>query len=90
MQNDSMLWEWDFYIGGCSTHNVFIYGISGRRNCLGESLARVQLFLFFVTLMQRYSVSLPAGSTADPSQTTTDMVRTPKPYDIIFHPRKED
>ena len=65
-----------------------ICDFAGRRNCLGESLARVTMFLFFVRLMQRYSVSLPAGCTADPTQTTTDMLRAPKPYPIIFSLRR--
>ena len=66
-----------------------ICDFAGRRNCLGESLARVTMFLFFVRLMQRYSVSLPAGCTADPTQTTTDMLRAPKPYPIIFSLRRD-
>ena len=78
----------DWRITFDNTFAVSICDFAGRRNCLGESLARVTMFLFFVRLMQRYSVSLPAGCTADPTQTTTDMLRAPKPYPIIFSLRR--
>ena len=61
--------------------------VSGRRNCIGESLARVELLLFFVTLMQIYRVKLPAGSTSDLDQINDDIIRSPKPYSIIFEKR---
>ena len=61
--------------------------VSGRRNCIGERLARVELLLFFVTLMQIYRVKLPAGSTADVDQINDDIIRSPKPYSIIFENR---
>ena len=33
----------------------------GRRSCLGESLARMELFLYVTTLLQRFSVQSPAS-----------------------------
>nr|XP_061806329.1 cytochrome P450 2K1-like [Nerophis lumbriciformis] len=37
----------------------------GRRACLGESLARMELFIFFVTLLQHFRFRPPAGVPED-------------------------
>ncbi|KAG8223771.1 hypothetical protein J437_LFUL001491 [Ladona fulva] len=34
---------------------------AGKRSCLGEVLARNNLFLFFTGVMQRYSMKVPDG-----------------------------
>uniref|UniRef100_A0A4W5L304 unspecific monooxygenase n=1 Tax=Hucho hucho TaxID=62062 RepID=A0A4W5L304_9TELE len=38
---------------------------AGRRVCVGETLARMELFLFYTSLMQRFSFLPPIGMTAD-------------------------
>jgi 26-hydroxylase len=34
----------------------------GRRMCLGDVLARMELFMFFASLMHSFDITLPAGS----------------------------
>ena len=36
-----------------------IYHLIGRRVCLGEGLAKMELFLFMSSLLQRYKISAP-------------------------------
>ena len=38
---------------------------AGRRVCLGEGLARMELFIFFTSLLQRFRFTPPPGVTVD-------------------------
>ncbi|KAM9386095.1 cytochrome P450 2J2-like [Pholidichthys leucotaenia] len=59
---------------------------AGKRVCLGEPLARMELFLFFTSLLQRFSFSAPAGE-----QPTLEFklggTRCPKPYRLCAVPQ---
>ncbi|XP_036969489.1 cytochrome P450 2J6-like [Acanthopagrus latus] len=59
---------------------------AGKRVCLGEQLARMELFLFFTSVLQRFSLSAPPGE-----QPTLEFklgaTRCPKPYRLCAVPR---
>ncbi|XP_043213105.1 cytochrome P450 2C15-like [Amphibalanus amphitrite] len=57
----------------------------GKRSCLGEALARAELFLFVTALLQRYSLRFPDGFDHDLSCNQKKMlVREPSPYELVL------
>jgi len=55
----------------------------GRRACLGESLAKVELFLFFVNFLQKYNICLPEGSKVT-TEPMISVISSPQPYGVVF------
>ncbi|XP_014265519.2 cytochrome P450 2J6 isoform X1 [Maylandia zebra] len=58
----------------------------GKRVCLGESLAKMELFLFFTSFMQHFTFSMPAGVKPDMDY-RFGLTLTPKNYEICVTPR---
>ncbi|XP_056144591.1 cytochrome P450 2K1-like [Lampris incognitus] len=56
----------------------------GRRVCLGESLARMELFLFFTSLLQRFRFRPPLGVTEEELDLTpyVGLTLAPKPHQL--------
>ncbi|XP_077908768.1 cytochrome P450 2D17-like isoform X1 [Ictidomys tridecemlineatus] len=60
---------------------------AGRRVCLGEPLARMELFLFFTCLLQRFSFSVPPGQAQPSDYGVFGTIMTPSPYQLCVEPR---
>ncbi|XP_070109854.1 cytochrome P450 2D14-like isoform X2 [Equus caballus] len=60
---------------------------AGRRSCLGEPLARMELFLFFTCLLQRFSFSVPAGQPRPSDHGVFGTLVSPAPYQLSAEPR---
>ncbi|VDI80748.1 cytochrome P450, family 2, subfamily U, polypeptide 1 [Mytilus galloprovincialis] len=54
---------------------------AGRRVCLGESLARMELFLYLTSMVQRYEFLSPEGQDPPSTKGHLGITRTPLPYD---------
>ncbi|KAA0706603.1 Cytochrome P450 2J5 [Triplophysa tibetana] len=58
----------------------------GKRMCLGEQLARMELFLFFTSLMQNFTFLPVEGQTLNVKRTVSASV-APEPFNIRAIPR---
>ncbi|KAL3889199.1 hypothetical protein ACJMK2_001547 [Sinanodonta woodiana] len=70
----------------------FIPFFTGRRNCVGESLARMELDLFIPALVQRYEFLPPEGTTLDIKDIdgVFGITHKPKPFEIRAIVRKKE
>ncbi|XP_071452669.1 methyl farnesoate epoxidase-like isoform X2 [Hetaerina americana] len=66
---------------GINRENILPFG-AGKRSCLGESLARNNVFLFFTGLLQRYSLRVPDGQPKPSQDPDGGAVWFPKPYTV--------
>ncbi|NWY29594.1 CP2J2 protein, partial [Pheucticus melanocephalus] len=67
-------------------NEYFLPFSTGKRACLGELLARSELFLFFTTLLQKFTFQAPPGTTLS-LQAVMGITLAPQPYKICAVPR---
>ncbi|XP_074652950.1 steroid 17-alpha-hydroxylase/17,20 lyase-like [Tubulanus polymorphus] len=65
---------------------------AGRRSCVGESVGRQHVFLFFTSIMQKFSVRFPADSPVKDSQLESNFLTNPffcmsKPFELVISER---
>ncbi|XP_068174781.1 cytochrome P450 2J4-like [Antennarius striatus] len=65
---------------------AFLPFSAGKRACLGEGLARMELFLFFVTLLQKFNFSTLDGVELR-TEGITGATRTPYPFKVYAKAR---
>ncbi|XP_066275180.1 cytochrome P450 2U1-like [Branchiostoma lanceolatum] len=59
----------------------------GRRVCLGEQLARMELFLFFSTLLQSFTFKTPEGAPPPSTDGVFGAALAPHPFQLCAMPR---
>ncbi|XP_077356244.1 cytochrome P450 17A2 [Festucalex cinctus] len=69
------------------TPSCFLPFGAGPRICVGESLARMELFLFLSSMLQRMSFTLPDGDSPPNLQGRLGVVLQPLPYKVAVRPR---
>ena len=52
----------------------------GKRACPGEPLARMNLFLFYVSLLQHFEFDVPPGETKPTTEPLAGFTLAPKPF----------
>ncbi|XP_077888148.1 cytochrome P450 2B1-like [Ictidomys tridecemlineatus] len=73
--------------GALKKNEAFIPFSAGKRICLGEGIARNELFLFFTTILQNFSVaSLVAPEDIDLTPKESGVGRVAPTYQICFLP----
>ncbi|EHB11280.1 Transcription factor 20 [Heterocephalus glaber] len=89
--NDEAIWEKPYCFhpghfldaqGNFMKHEGFIPFSAGHRACLGEPLARMELFLFFTSLLQHFSFSVPEGQAQPSDCGVFGILLTPRPYQL--------
>lgn len=61
----------------------------GRRRCLGDTLARMEMFLFFACLMHGYDISLPENEPEPTLTGVAGVVISPQAVRICIKPRPD-
>lgn len=59
---------------------------AGKRSCAGENLAKMELFLFFTSLLQNFTFQAPPGATLDLTS-AVGLTAGPLPHKICAIPR---
>lgn len=61
--------------------------VAGKRVCMGEQLAKMELFLMFVSLLQGFTFALPDGAKKPNLAGKYGLTLAPHPFKVIASKR---
>jgi len=62
----------------------------GKRACMGEALARMELYLLFTALLRHFTFRLPESAPKPSLESIAAMTLRPYPYEVIVERRQYD
>ena len=65
---------------------IILYNL-GKRICLGESLARMELFLYFTSMMQHFRFKTAPGYPLPNTKGRLGLTNAPEPFHVIAEVR---
>lgn len=68
-------------------NQLFWFSPAGHRVCLGEQMARVELFIFFTNLLRAFTFQLPEGVKEINPEYILGAILQPHPYKLCAIPR---
>jgi cytochrome P450 family 2 subfamily J len=71
------------------THTHLIPFLAGKRVCLGESLAKMELFIFFTALISKYKFYFSPDEPKPPMEALVSIIRAPIPYKVCAKRRMD-
>ena len=77
LNSEGNVWKPEYFIP---------FGV-GRRMCLGDVLARMELFLFFSSVMHTFTLELPEGEPMPSLKGNVGVTITPQAYRVKLTPR---
>ncbi|XP_057591820.1 cytochrome P450 2C18-like [Hippopotamus amphibius kiboko] len=73
--------------GNFKTSNCFMAFSAGKRSCVGEGLARMELFLFLTSILQKFTLeSVVDPKDIDTTPATSGLGHVPPVYQLCFIP----
>jgi len=64
------------------TYQTTLNDVVGKRSCLGEQLARQEIFLFLVSLLQNFYFKPPEGQDSIDVQELWTVTNAPSDYEV--------
>ncbi|XP_034263594.1 cytochrome P450 2D28-like [Pantherophis guttatus] len=74
--------------GNFVNNEAYLPFSTGRRMCVGEPLARIELFVFFTNLLRSFKYQLPPEVKDVSFEEITGSTRQPLPYTLCAFPRE--